>query len=241
MDKLTVQFYADHASAMAARYAAVESAAARHYHEVFGTGARILDVGSGSGRDLQALLDAGFDAEGVDACEALLMEASRRYPALAGRLHRDFLPELGTIPDASFDGVLCWAVLMHLPVERLFDTLFNLRRVLRRGGRLLISTPLQGPGLDPATHRDRDGRLFNGVSPEQFQFLFEKVGFRRLNRWDELDSLDRPDRTWATQAFVLAGQGSRSLETIKAIEDALLTGLSRPSSSSGRSKTLCGS
>lgn len=115
------------------------------------------------------------------------------------------------------DGVLCWAVLMHIPVERLFDTTFNLRRVIRPKGKLLISTPLDGPSVDPVTHRDQDGRLFNQVVPERFQFLLEKVGFRRLNRWDSMDSLGRPGRTWATQAFVLEGSGSRSLETIEDI------------------------
>ncbi|MBX3747062.1 MAG: class I SAM-dependent methyltransferase [Verrucomicrobiae bacterium] len=208
MDGKTLQFYAEHAPTVAARYAGAESAAARRFHEVFAAGGRILDVGCGSGRDLQALVDAGFEAEGVDACEALLTEAKRRYPALAGRLRRDSLPDLGTILDASSDGILCWAVLMHVPAERLFDTLFNLRRVLRPGGRLLISTPLQGPRVDAETHRDPDGRLFNEVPPEQFQFLFEKVGFRRTNRWDSGDTLGRSERTWATQAFVLEGQSS---------------------------------
>ena len=217
MDGKTLQFYAEHAASLATRYAGAESTAARHFQEAFGTGGRILDVGCGSGRDLHALVEAGFDAEGVDACGALLTEVKRRYPTLADRIRRDSLPDLGTVPDASLDGILCWAVLMHLPTDRLFDTLFNLRRVLRPGGRLLISTPLQGPPVDAETHRDPDGRLFNEVPPEQFQFLFEKVGFRRTNRWDSGDTLGRSGRTWATQAFVLEGPGSRCLETIESI------------------------
>ena len=107
--------------------------------------------------------------------------------------------------------------MMHLPEERLFDVVFNLRRVLKPGGRLLMSTPLEGPSVDVATHRDADGRLFNGVTPENYHFLLAKVGFRLLNRWDSEDSLGRPGRAWATQLFVLEGQASRSLETIEAI------------------------
>ena len=59
---------------------------------------------------------------------------------------------------------------MGLPEEFLFDTVFNLRRVLKPGGRLLISTPLDGPTTDPDTQRDSDGRLFNGVTPENRLF-----------------------------------------------------------------------
>ena len=94
---------------------------------------------------------------------------------------------------------------------------WDLRRILRTGGRLLISTPIAGPPLDPATGRDADGRLFNGVPPEQYRFLLERVGFRRLNRWDSSDSLGRSERSWASQAFALDGPASRSLDTIEAI------------------------
>jgi SAM-dependent methyltransferase len=147
----------------------------------------------------------------------MLREAKANYPALTTRLTCDTLPNLSSVADASYDGILCWAVLMHLPEEFLFDTVFNLRRILKPGGRLLISTPLDGPTTDPDTHRDSDGRLFNGVTPENFHFLLEKVGFHRINRWDEDDTLGRNNRRWATQLFVLEGAGSRSLDQIEAI------------------------
>ena len=217
MDPRTIQSYTDQAHVLAASYAAAYSAPARHFSVAFTAGSRVLDVGCGSGRDLKDLLDAGYEAAGVDACDDMLREAKTRYPTLTHKLGIDTLPNLSTVPDASRDGVLCWAVLMHLPEEFLFDAVFNLRRVLMPGGRLLISTPLDGPSVDPSTLRDSDGRLFNGVTPENFHFLLEKVGFRRINRWYEEDSLDRPDRRWATQLFVLEGQGSRSLEQIESI------------------------
>jgi hypothetical protein len=106
---------------------------------------------------------------------------------------------------------------MHMPEERLFDTVFNIRRILKPGGRLLISTPLEGPTVDAATHRDQRGLLFNDVTPENFQFLFEKVGFRQVNRWDSDDQLGRANRRWATQLFVLENHGSHSLDKIEAI------------------------
>ena len=52
------------------------------------------------------------------------------------------LPELATIADKYYDGLLCSAVLMHLPEEELFDASFAIRRVLKEHGRLLLSIPL---------------------------------------------------------------------------------------------------
>jgi SAM-dependent methyltransferase len=217
MDPSTVQFYDGHAADLARRYIEAGSAPAQHFAAAFTPGSRVLDVGCGSGRDIQALIDAGYDATGIDASDDMLCQAIGRYPALANKLSSDSLPNLTRVADASFDGILCWAVLMHLPDEVLFDTAFNLRRILKPGGRLLISTPLEGPATDPETRRDPDGRLFNGITPENFHFLLEKVGFHRISRWDEEDSLGRAGRRWATQLFVLEGRGSRSLDQIEAI------------------------
>lgn len=217
VDTTTMKFYRNCAPEVAEAYAATPSPVVPLLVEAFGGARRVLEVGCGSGRDLQALLDAGMDARGVDACPELIAEAKVRYPALSDRIHEDCLPDLQTIPDGTFDGILCWAVLMHLPQEELFDTVFSLRRVLRPGGRLLISTPVEGPAVDPRSLRDDKGRLFNGIPPEQFQFLLERVGFRRLHRWDSGDSLGRTGRSWSSQAFVFDGPGSRSLETIEGI------------------------
>jgi SAM-dependent methyltransferase len=72
MDPRTAQFYAANAADLARRYIAAGSAPARHFPIAFTPGSRILDIGCGSGRDLQALLDAGYDARGIDATQEML-------------------------------------------------------------------------------------------------------------------------------------------------------------------------
>jgi SAM-dependent methyltransferase/phage repressor protein C with HTH and peptisase S24 domain len=217
MDRRTLEFYNAHAPRMADCYAQFGTSVAALFPVAFPRGARVLDLGCGSGRDLNNLIEAGYDAFGVDASPEMLSQARLRFPRLSSRMTLDDLPQLATIADQSSEGVLCSAILMHLPEELLFDTVFNIRRILKQEGRLLLSTPVEGPPVDPVTRRDEEGRLFNGVTPENFQFLFEKIGFRQVNRWDSDDQLGRANRRWATQLFVLVSQGSRSLDRIEAI------------------------
>ena len=100
-------------------------------------GERVLDLGCGAGRFVAALQDAGTDAVGVELAEAALERARRNVPG--AELHA--LGPDGAIPlaDASVDLVWCSEVLEHVP-----DTaglLSEARRVLRTGGRLLVTTP----------------------------------------------------------------------------------------------------
>ena len=87
-----------------------------------------------------------------------------------------------------FDGVLCSAVLMHIPEGDLFDTAFALRRLLKPHGHLLLSLPLQRDDV-AADERDAHGRLFKGYTAEYLQLLFERIGFQLIGRWDTGDAL----------------------------------------------------
>ena len=100
-------------------------------------GERVLDLGCGAGRFVAALQDAGADPVGVEIAEAALERARRNVPG--AELHA--LGPDGAIPleDVSVDLVWCSEVLEHVP-----DTaglLSEARRVLRTGGRLLVTTP----------------------------------------------------------------------------------------------------
>ena len=90
---------------------------------------------------------------------------------------------------------------MHLPEKQLFDASFSIRRVLKENGRLLISIPLEDKTVDPKTNRDKRGRLFNGITPENLQLIFERIGFKLINRWQNDDSFNRDYRKWVTMLF----------------------------------------
>jgi SAM-dependent methyltransferase len=103
-------------------------------------GERVLDLGCGAGRFVAVLRDAGVDPVGVEIAAAALERARRNVPGADLRL----LEPDGSLPleQGSVDLVWCSEVLEHVAdTEQL---LLEARRVLRPGGRLLITVPFHG-------------------------------------------------------------------------------------------------
>jgi 2-polyprenyl-3-methyl-5-hydroxy-6-metoxy-1,4-benzoquinol methylase len=102
---------------------------------------RVLDVGCGEGHFAAALVRCGAEVVAVDVAGEPLRRARAAHPDLDLRL---MVPEAPlSLEDASFDVV--WA---GETIEHLADTsgwLSELRRVLRSGGLVLLSTPDHGP------------------------------------------------------------------------------------------------
>jgi SAM-dependent methyltransferase len=103
-------------------------------------GERVLDLGCGAGRFVAALGDAGAEPVGVELAEAALERARRNVPGADLRL---VAPD-GSLPlgHGEVDVVWCSEVLEHVPDTIAFLT--EVRRVLARGGRLLVTVPDHG-------------------------------------------------------------------------------------------------
>jgi len=79
----------------------------------FPPGARVIDVGCGSGEQLRALRGAGFDAVGVEPSQALVDKlVAEGLDARCGAAER--LP----VEDRSFDGLICKVVLPYTDERR---------------------------------------------------------------------------------------------------------------------------
>jgi SAM-dependent methyltransferase len=157
-DAKTAAFYRDMAGSLAAQYGEVPPDAGDRLERAFRYSRKILDIGCGTGRDLAFLLRKGKDAYGADASKEMIAAANATITAAglsgAGRLFEVALPDLSAFSEGEFDGVLCSAVLMHLPDEEIFDAVYALRRVLRPGGTLLVSVPSARNDVDPITRRE---------------------------------------------------------------------------------------
>jgi SAM-dependent methyltransferase len=103
--------------------------------------ARVLDLGVGTGREIPALLDAGFEFTGVDVSQAMLDRCARRARAIP-LVRADFWEPL-PFEDASFDAAIALhGTLAHPPTEDAIAKLgANLARVVRPGGVLAAEVP----------------------------------------------------------------------------------------------------
>ena len=217
MDNPTITYYSTEAKNISDKYNSVPSGIHQFFKAAFVEGTKILDIGCGSGRDMAELVKNGFDAYGVDASSEMVQYAQEQYPELKGRIEKGVLPNLEMPFGGTFDGVLCCAVLMHLPKEELFDSVFAIRKLLKENGRLLVSIPEDRPDIDENC-RDDKGRLFNSVRPEYLQLLFERLGFSVIGRW-KTDDTFRPGYSWFTIAFTLKYSGV--LRPIDQVESVL--------------------
>jgi ubiquinone/menaquinone biosynthesis C-methylase UbiE len=103
-------------------------------------GERVLDLGCGDGAFAAALLDAGCAVTMADVAR----EALRRARARAPGAEAVALAEDAPLPFAedAFDVVWAGEVLEH--VADVVGLVAEIRRVLRWGGRLLVTTPWHG-------------------------------------------------------------------------------------------------
>lgn len=143
-------------------------------------GARIADLGCGSGVFTELLRRRGYHATGIDISPKLVAVGRSRYPGL------DLLEgDAENLPFASdsLDGVLLSGLVHHFPDPRLLAA--EVHRVLKPGGRFVAFDPNR---MNPFMYlyRDRSSPLYSSVGvtenerpvlARQVADIFSKAGF----------------------------------------------------------------
>ncbi|MFL1429955.1 MULTISPECIES: class I SAM-dependent methyltransferase [unclassified Nocardiopsis] len=139
------------------------------------SGRRILDAGCGAGPLASALRDRGADVTGIDASAGMLALARRRLGDGADLRVVDLHDPL-PFADDTFDDVVASLVLHYL--RDWGPPLAEMRRVLRPGGRLIVS--VQHPFVDYVIQNPRPDYSATTSYTDEFTFGGRSV---RLTFW----------------------------------------------------------
>lgn len=158
----------------------------RPFLEEVGNGARILDVGCGSGRDVKAFRSMGFNAFGIDPSPELLALARANVGPYfdAGRAET-FKAE------TLFDAVWACASLLHVRRAQLHAALKNLRNLLVPGG-VFFATVQVGAG----EHVQSDGRQYTYYGSAEFVNAIKEAGLEVLRSWETGDAMRSDGPLW---------------------------------------------
>jgi len=132
--------------------------------------ARILDAGSGSGRDTLAFLARGYDVDAFDSSSALC-ELSTQLTGIRTR-HLRFQDFEGV---DQYDGIWACASLLHVPQHELTDAIQRLVRSLKDHGVIYMSFK-HGAG----ERISADGRFYSDMNAAQLKSLFEDIPVAEL-------------------------------------------------------------
>ncbi|MBU1016707.1 MAG: class I SAM-dependent methyltransferase [Patescibacteria group bacterium] len=151
---------------------------------------KILEIGSGSGKDATALISLGYDYIGTDASEGLLKVAKKANPTAK------FIPiavhDLD-FKNSEFDGFWSVATLLHIPKDKIDGALKQIKKVVRSGGIGFISLKAgAGERTDPDT-----GRWFAYYSLEEFHAVLERNGFEVIE-----EATRKGDKDWWLEYWV---------------------------------------
>lgn len=149
----TREFYNKHAVEWAAeRKGTFWQAEMERFHALLPSG-KVLEIGSGGGRDAAHLLQLGYDYTGTDVSEGLLKIAKKENPQ--GKFLHQSVYDLD-FPRATFDGFWTAATLLHIPKDRVSEALDSIRNVVKPGGIGFISLKEE----QTEEMEERTGRFF---------------------------------------------------------------------------------
>jgi len=155
---------------------------------------RVLDVGSGSGRDASWFAQKGHEVIAVEPADGLRELAETKHSNYSIRWMKDSLPGLQKVKRLrlKFELILVNAVWMHIDPkqkEESFNTLINL---LNEGGKLMITLR---HGKSP------DKRVMHPVCKKELIHFSETKKIELLLDVKSDDLFGRTDVSWETIVF----------------------------------------
>lgn len=173
-EQKTINYYDTNAEDWALKHGGDESESywrkeIDRFHQLLPSG-KILEIGSGPGKDAAALIQKGYIYTGTDASEGLIVIAKKRN--LDGAFEKVDVYNLD-FPEQSFDGFWTAATLLHIPKYRIDEALKQIKTQVKPNGVGFISLK-EGRG---EKEEKNTGRWFSYYSKEEFAEILERNGY----------------------------------------------------------------
>lgn len=193
---ITTNFYNTNATKLIDRY---DNADMRSLHilllKYIPKYSSVLDIGFGSGRDLQFLYENGYDIWGIDSSVKFIENAKNRFPTKLNQFFQASIPfnkEILGLKE-EFDALIIIAMWMHLKHEEYENVVESIVDITSSSSLIIISYSVG--------NRTDEERYFEDVDLKYLTKLFESKGFFLIETVNDNDSLDRASLTWATVVF----------------------------------------
>ena len=159
----------------------------QHRLKELAPGKRGLDAGCGAGaRDVHAFFAEGYDIFGIDAVPENIETAVKWHPEIEDRIDVHDLRRPLPFTDASFDFVMCNAVIQHIEPEDVHGTVLpELVRVIRDGGVFQLMFK-NGSGVDSIYDKDYGvDRCFRLYEEDEILETLEALGMKLVEPEEE--------------------------------------------------------
>ena len=149
-------------------------------------GAKLFEIGSGSGNNAKDLESLGYDVTASDVAPAFIASCEKQgLKTIKFNALKDKYP-------TDLNGVLCWRVFVHFTREDIETTLAQIYDALLPGGRFMFNV------IDRANH-DCDGemvdypgeyhmgaeRFYAYYAKEAMEEMIAKTKFKTVREWHE--------------------------------------------------------
>ncbi len=180
---ITLKYYEENAEAFSEGTRLAEIGGPRElFLKELPEGARILDLGCGSGRDSRFFLERGYRVDAADGSEELCRIASEYAGIPVRQMRFQELDDVGV-----YDGIWACASILHVPKAELPNVLERIARALKKGG--ILYTSFKNGDFEGV----RNGRYFTDFTEETLRKFWHGVsGLELFAIWATRDV--RPGR-----------------------------------------------
>lgn len=133
-------------------------------------GGRLLEIGSGGGRDARELIRLGYKYTGTDVSAGLIEQAKKNNP----EAYFEQVSVYDLDFDKPFNGFWCAAVLLHIPRPRIDEALQSIKRnIVPRGIGYIALKEGEGEAMTVSPPQEGGERFFTFWQNDDFKKILD--------------------------------------------------------------------